>query len=305
MERIVISGGSGLVGKHLSTYLCAKGYEVVWLSRNPQSNSGIREFYWNYEKGEIDTAAFTNASALIHLAGASIGEGRWTAQRKQLIRASRVQSGEFLAKTVKALRTTTCKGLNTYITASGIGYYGAISSEHIYTEDDAAAGDFLGETCKAWESVCDSFQALGIRTAQVRTGLVLSKRGGALEKLCQPVRIALGSAIGTGRQYLPWIHLDDLCQIYGYLLANTHLQGAFNAVAPLSPTNRNFMQTLATTMHRPFWNITVPAFVLRAMLGEQAVIVLEGSRVAAEKLISSGFVFQYPELSGALEALLK
>ena len=285
METVLISGGTGLVGSHLSKMLRAKGYEVAVLSRSdPESVQAVE-----------------TADYIIHLAGANIGARRWTARRKQQILDSRVKTAELILEHVAASKKPKLKA---FISASATGYYGAVTTNKIFTEDDPAAPDFLGETCRLWEAAADRFPSLGARTVKIRTGVVLTDRGGALDKMSLPVKMGVGSAIGSGRQYLPWIHIDDLCGIYIKSVEDAGMEGAYNAVAPDHQTNHEFTQTLARVLKRPFWFPPVPAFVMKLLFGQMSDILLEGSRVSSDKIRSEGYQFLFPGLEEALKDLL-
>ncbi|MRT94462.1 TIGR01777 family oxidoreductase [Ancylomarina sp. 16SWW S1-10-2] len=299
MAQVLISGGSGLVGKTLCEKLKTKGYDVAILSRSNKSE--FKTYLWNPAKNEIDPEAISSSDYIIHLAGANIAEKRWSKSRKELIVDSRVKSANLIFNEVKKQN----KELKAFISASGVGYYGAITSEEIFTEESRVANDFLGETCAKWESAAKQFETLNIRTTMLRTGIVLTKQGGALSKMSIPVKLGLASALGNGKQYLPWIHIDDLCEIYIKAIEDTDMNGIFNAVAPDSQTNKSFTQTLAKTLNKPYWLPNTPSFLLNMILGEMSVIVLEGSRAASDKILKRGYAFKFPKLEDALNEILK
>ena len=193
--------------------------------------------------------------------------------------------------------------LKALISASAVGYYGAQTSEKVFSETDPPAGDFLGQVCKEWEHAADKFSSMGVRTAKLRTGIVLSKQGGALARLQKPVQWGLASAIGSGLQYMPWIHMDDLCAIYIQALENIKMEGAYNAVAPEHVTNKAFTRRLAQALGKPFWFPNISALALRLLFGRMAVMLLEGSRMSTEKIESTGFIFLYPDLDSAFKEL--
>ncbi len=296
---MLITGGSGLIGRHLARHLQDKDYEVAVLTRKKSTNGPVEAYFWDPGKDMIDEDALRSSNAIIHLAGVNIGEKRWTAERKLQIQESRVKSGDLLFNHLKKLDSRP----KVFITASAIGYYGAHSSENIFKETDPPAGDFLGDTCRKWEAVADRIGELGIRTVKIRTGIVLTAKGGALSRISLPVKLGIGSALGDGRQYMPWIHMEDLCNIYERAIVDSEFSGAYNAVAPEHITNYDFTRILARHLHRPFWFPRIPAFALRLAFGELSVMILEGSRVSSEKLLASGFRFQYPDLEGALQHL--
>ena len=296
MKKILISGGSGLVGKHLYWKLINKGYSVAVLSRTKIKNADVKTYYWDLEKNEIEKEAIETADYIIHLAGANIGEKRWTKKRKKIILESRVKTAQLIFNAVKENK----KKLTAYISASAVGYYGAITSENIFTEDDLSYPDFLGETCRKWEEAADNFETLGIRTVKIRTGLVLAKNKGSLSKIAKPVKLGIGSALGNGRQFIPWIHIDDLCNIYIKAIEDNAISGVYNAVATEHKTNTAFTKTLAHILNKPFFFPNIPSFVLKLIYGKMAEILLKGSKVSSQKIINSGYQFKFPTLESAL-----
>ena len=302
MTTILISGGTGLVGGHLCKKLKDKGYNVAILSRaSRQDIIDIPTYFWNIDKNEIDKEAIEAADYIIHLAGVNIGEKRWTTKRKQIIIDSRVKSGQLLFYKIKETKSK----LKAFITASAIGYYGTITTNKIFSETNPPSNDFLGETCRQWEQSADCFETLGIRTVKIRTGVVLTKKGGVLAKMITPVKLGIGSAIGNGKQYLPWIHIDDLCGIYIKAIEDAQMKGAYNAVAPDHKTNRDFIMTLARVLKKPFWFPNIPAIAMKLMFGKMSEMLLEGSRVSSEKISTTGFNFLFTNLEKALSDLMK
>lgn len=301
MVTILISGGTGLIGRHLCKKLKEKGYGVAILSRTSKQDADIPSYYWNLEKKEIEKEALETPDYIIHLAGANIGDKRWTNKRRQLIIDSRVKTCGLIFDKIKESRIK----LKAFISASAVGYYGAITSDKIFTEIDPAANDFLGETCKLWEQSADRFNELGIRTVKIRTGVVLTKHGGALAKMVTPIKIGIGSALGNGRQYLTWIHINDLCGIYIKAIEDAQMHGAYNAVTPDHKTNRDFMRTLARVLKKPFWFPDIPSIVLKIMFGKMSEMFLKGSRVSSDKIRKAGYNFLFPDLESALTDLFK
>lgn len=299
-ETVLITGGTGLIGRQLANQLLTKGYRVTLLSRTPKAHAEFTTYGWNHDTGFIDIRAITEADYIIHLAGANLGEKRWTHKRQQEIVDSRVRSGELLYHALK----TEPHHIKAFISASAIGYYGAQTSETIFTETDPPATDFLGTTCRQWEQVGTQIATLGIRTVVLRTGVVLAPNEGALAKLRIPVALGIGSALGSGNQYVPWIHHDDICGMYLKALEDTTMHGAYNAVAPTHTTNYELTKTLANLLHKPFWFPRVPAFALLLLLGDMANMLLEGSRVSCQKISDAGYHFQFPALEEALKTLL-
>lgn len=301
MENVLISGGNGLVGKALSRKLTEKGYLVTILSRRPDPEARYKIFFWDPDKNIIDEEAVAEADYIIHLAGENLGEKRWTAERKQQIIDSRVKSGELLfTKTIE-----TGKKVKTFISASAIGYYGSVTSDRIITESDPGATDFTGKVCVLWEKIALKFEERGIRSVRLRTGIVLAPKGGALDKMALVSKLGIGSPIGTGNQFLPWIHIDDLCGIYVKALEDPLMNGAYNAIAPEHRTNSEFTRILASVLHRPYFAPRIPEFLLKLLYGEMALMLLRGSRVSCEKIVKAGFNFGFPELRDALTDVLK
>ncbi|GMT46079.1 MAG: epimerase [bacterium] len=301
MTTVLITGGTGLVGRHLCKRLQEKGYGVAVLSRTSRREAAIPTYTWDLGKEEIEKKAIETADCIIHLAGANIGDKRWTVRRKQLIIDSRIKTGQLIFSKIKELN----KHLQTFISASAIGYYGTITSDKIFTETDPAANDFLGDTCRKWEQTADRFKESGIRTVKIRSGVVLTRQGGALSKMITPVKMGIGSAIGTGNQYLPWIHIDDLCDIYIKAIEDTQMDGAYNAVAPDHKTNKEFTRTLAHVLKKPFWFPNLPAITMKLMFGKMSEILLTGSRISADKIKATGYNFLFPDLETALTDLIK
>jgi uncharacterized protein (TIGR01777 family) len=301
MAKIVLTGGSGLIGRRLGNRLHEKGYEVVCLSRNKKQANGFQTYYWNVKKQWIDQAAMESAEYIIHLAGANIGEKRWTRLRRNEMLESRVGPMKLLADYV--IRNNI--PLKAFISASAIGYYGSLTTEKIFVESDPPSDDFLGELCRLWESAADPFMESGIRTVKIRTGMVLAKNGGALARIALPVKLGMGSDLGSGRQYLPWIHIDDLCSIYIKAIEDINMNGAYNAVAPDHKTYREFIKILAGLLRKPLWLPHIPAFFLRIILGRKADIVLKGSRISPDKLQKQGYQFMFGSLEAALRDIIR
>lgn len=300
MKTVLIAGGTGLIGNHLSSYLHAKGYKVHLLSRKKHENPRYPTFIWDISKSFIEEAALNKVDCIINLAGANIGDKAWSKKRKKEILNSRVRSGQLLFEEVKRANLP----LKVFISASAIGYYGLITNEKIYSEEDKPAADFLGTVCRKWEEATHVFSTNNIRTVQLRTGIVLTPKAGALEKIAQPIKLGFGAVLGTGKQYMPWIHIEDLCRLYSYALENEKLQGAYNSVAPNHITNKDFTKALAKQLKKRIWLPNIPGFILKLLLGEMADLVLFGSRVSSEKIIKTGFQFKYKELPKALQDLV-
>lgn len=303
MKTILITGGSGLVGRKLSKMLIAKDYRVIWLSRERHVKGEIPRYRWDYRNGEIDEEAILRADIIVHLAGKNIGDDKWNKHTKKTIVESRVKSADLIFQTLKKKN----KKIDAFISASAVGYYGAKVSDRIYTEEDDLNGDdFLSRTCREWEAAADKFNdELKIRTVKLRSGFVVSKNSDAFKKMVLPTRLGLGSPLGKGNQYMSWIHVNDLCRIYIKAIEDATMSGVYNAVAPEYITNENFMYRLARALKRPFFMPNVPAIFMRLIMGEAAEMILGGSRISAEKIEKTGFSFEYRKAKKALKSVIK
>ena len=293
MTKVLITGGTGLVGQYLQKKLVDRNYSVCILSRNPKKEN---EFYWNIANNEIDEKAFLYIDYIIHLAGAGIADKRWTPQRKQEIIDSRTKSAELLFNKINQLKTP----LKGFMSASAIAYYGAITSGIIFKESDNPATDFLGNVCQQWEQASLAFKKLHIPTTILRTGIVLSKNGGALSKMNTPIAI---NPIASGKQYIPWIHIEDLTSLFIKAIEDNSFTGIYNAAAPETQTSFSFAKTLANKTNKIFIPIGIPTFALKIFFGEMSILLTTGSRVSSEKIESSGFTFSYKNLDKALDNL--
>lgn len=299
-RSVLITGGSGLVGKNLTSLLLSRGYKVSHLSRNANFFGRVRVHRWNPEKRIADPEVFNGVDFIVHLAGANIGEKRWTGKRKKEIAVSRIDTAKFIFDVITEHKIN----LQAFISASGIGYYGLSTSERIFREEDPPATDFLGNVCMEWEKAADHFKQSGVRTVKIRTAVVLGKDSSALGKLIAPARFGFLVRIGTGRQYMPWIHVADLSGIYLKAIEDSNIEGAYNAAAPQHATHDEFMQSLARAEGCKVILPPVPGFFVRTLLGEMSNVILKGSRVSSERLIQSGFRFEFPKLEYALTDVL-
>lgn len=300
-KNVLITGGTGFVGKHLTDLLVENSFSVSILSRNDKQNTADVSYYkWDISTGFIDEEAVLKADFIIHLAGENIADKRWTVKRKEEILQSREQSIELIYTVLKSKK----KNLEAFISASGIGIYGAINGSEICSENTLPANDFLGLTCQKWETATNKISDLAIRTVQIRTGLVLGKNEGFLDKLAPIFKFRLGSALGSGKQYMPWIHINDLCAIYLEAIKNTKMTGAYNAAITDNTTNSVFSKTLAKIFGYSIWLPNIPAFLIKIAMGEMAQIVLTGRRVSSEKIEQTGFYFHYENLENALRNCL-
>lgn len=289
-----------MIGSRLSEKLLARGFSVSILSRSMRKIPGVKVHLWNPEKKEIDTKAIEKADYIVHLAGENLSGKRWTKERKNRIYDSRIKSAALIFERTRVMS----KKPKAFISASAIGYYGAVTSEKIFKETDPPNYDFLSTVCVKWEEMADNFKTIGMRVVKIRTSPVLSRQGGVLDQLKKPVEFGVGAAIGNGRQYFPWIHIDDLCTIYTKAIEEERMKGAYNAAAPEHVSNEIFMETLARLMNKPFWFPKVPVFVMKLIFGEMGETALKGSRISSEKIREAGFEFLFPQLEDALKDVL-
>ncbi len=299
IKTILITGGSGLVGTHLSKLLTEKGFTITHLSRNP-TQKDYRTFYWDIKKSEIDDEAITSADAIIHLAGAGVSDKRWSDSYKKEIYDSRIDSTRLLKEKVEKLNPE----LRHFISASAIGYYGWDSGEKLVDEGSEKGPGFLADVVEDWEKEADTLNDVGIKVSKVRIGIVLSHKGGALVEMMKPIKFGVGAPLGSGDQYMSWIHLDDLCGIFAHLLENG-IEGTFNGVAPFPETNASFTRAVAKGLGKPLWLPNVPKFALRLIVGEMADILVGGNRVSSKKVEDAGYKFQFEALDRALYQLLQ
>ncbi|WMJ72353.1 TIGR01777 family oxidoreductase [Cytophagaceae bacterium ABcell3] len=300
-NRVLITGGSGMIGRRLTELLQEKGYTVHWLSRSAGKTNGVIKYPWNIEKKYIEDDAILKTDYIIHLAGANIFEKRWTDAYKKVIIESRTKSANLLLGKVKIFE----QPIKAYITASGIDIYDSSCNEKGCNEQSPLGTDFLAEVCKKWEACADQFEKIGIRTVKIRTGVVLSESDGAFKKILSTVSMGIGAPLGSGKQYFPWIHLDDLCNIYIHALENEKLKGAYNACAPEVTTNKELTKQTAKLLGKPMFMPNVPAFALKLAFGaERAELILGGKKASPDKISKTGFKFKFPQLKEALGNLL-
>lgn len=302
MSSILITGGTGLIGRNLAKLLISKGHHVIILSRKKKPHQGnISYAEWDPEKSIIDTAAVGDADHIIHLAGAGVAERRWTAKRKKQILNSRVNGGELIVKSIKEIPNK----IQTVLSASAIGWYGPDikGSRHTFIESDPPSEDFLGHTCQLWEKSILPVTEQGKRLVIIRTGIVLSNEGGAFPEFEKPIRRGVACILGSGKQVISWIHIDDICRIYLAAIENKYMTGVYNATAPETITNKKFILRLAKAVKRPFIAVHVPGFVLKLFLGEMSVEVLKSTTVDNSRLRNSGFNFLFPSVDAALGEL--
>ena len=301
MGRIVITGGAGLIGRALAAELVASGYEVAILSRNPQRVGGlppgVRLEKWDGRTAQGWGYLADGAWAIVNLAGENLAGGRWTAAQKERIRQSRLRAGQAVVEAVRAAARKPA----VVVQASGVGCYGPRGDEEV-TEEAPPGADFLGRLAAEWEASTAPVEALGVRRAVIRSGVVLSLEGGALPRLALPFRFFLGGPLGSGRQWTPWIHIADEVGAIRFLLEHGEARGPYNLAAPHPVTNRELARALGRVLHRPAW-LPVPAPALQALLGEMSAVLLTGQRAVPKRLLEAGFVFRFPEIEAALQNL--
>ncbi len=300
----MIAGGTGLIGTELTRLLVATGNEVIVLTRKARpARDGISYSVWDPQKGQIDPVQLAKADHIIHLAGAGVGDKRWTVKRKEEIVSSRIASSELL---VDALRRVDNK-VQSVVTASATGWYGPDpkGSKRPFRETDPAYRDFLGDTCRLWEESLHPVTELGKRLVVLRTGMVLSTAGGAFPEFIKPMKTGVAAILGGGAQMISWIHLEDICRIYAAAIGDAHMEGIYNAVAPHPVTNRELVLTAARARKKPFIALYVPSFALKLYLGEMSIEVLKSVNVDSAKLRATGFRFLYPDIMSAVNQLLK
>ncbi|UOE50246.1 TIGR01777 family oxidoreductase [Mucilaginibacter sp. SMC90] len=297
-RSILLTGGSGLLGRHLTKALLAKGYAVSHLSRKAGSDAQVKTFVWDIGKGIIDEHCIDGADTIVHLAGSGIAEKRWTDARKKDLVDSRVKSIELVYDLMKRKQHQ----VTSVISASGIGYYSNRGDELMH-ETSAPTNDFISQCCVLWEAAVDEGEKLGIRTLKFRTGVVLDNDGGALPTLAKPIKFYVGSPIGSGKQWVPWIHWRDVVEMYLLGIENKSFSGVYNMVAPNPVTNKQLTRAVAQQLNKPLWAPNVPGFVLKLLLGEMSSIVLGSTKVSAQKIEDAGFKFKYADIDAALNEI--
>lgn len=300
MPTVLIAGGTGLIGSRLSKMLQEKDYAVLHLSRRERAEAPFTTYFWDLKKGYVEEEAIEKADYIINLAGANIAAGRWTLARKQHILDSRVDSTLLLKEYIKRKTSP----LKAYVSASAVGFYGDRGSELVRESDPAGEQGFLAATVRKWEEVIGQVSQTGVRTITLRIGVVLSTRGGALKKIMLPFRFFTGTYFGDGGQFMPWIHIDDLCRMFITALESESWQGVYNAAAPHPVSNKELVFTLKKALRKPALILPVPEFALRLAIGEMADVVFESARTSADKAGAAGFSFHFPELLPALDDLL-
>lgn len=301
-QNVLLTGGSGFIGKHLTDVLIEAGFSVSVLSRSDKKDTPRITYYkWDLNKNYIDENAVLNADYVIHLAGEGIVDKRWTEKRKKAILESRTKPIDLIFSVLEKNN----KKLEAFISASAVGIYGAVTSHKICKEETPPSNDFLGITCQKWESAVDKIGTLNIRTVKIRTGIVLGKDEGFIKKMTPSFKSGFGAILGSGRQYLPWIYIEDLCHIYLKSIEDPQLEGPYNACITDNTTNSRLSKLIAKIYGYSIWLPKVPAFVLKVLLGEMSIVILTGQRVSSEKIQKTGFEFHYSDLEKTLIDCLK
>ena len=294
-QHILLTGATGMLGKDLIQTLLKRGDQVSILSRKPHQMEQVKVYLWDVDQQKIDTSCLEGIDSIIHLAGENISKGKWTDQRKKEIIDSRVLSAQLLFKTL----ATVPNQVKNFISAAAVGYYGNRGDE-LLTEESTPGHNFLAECCIQWEKAIDQGQQLNLRIVKIRTGVVLAKNDGALKAMATPISLFAGAPLGSGKQWIPWIHYQDMTRIYLHALDNDSLTGVYNAAAPSPVTNKEMTKAIARQLHRPVWPFNVPEKILQLILGEMSSLVLNSTHTTAQKLESSGFIFKYTQLEQAL-----
>ncbi len=317
MSTVLITGGTGLIGRALSKALLEEGYAVIVLTRDKTSVKGSEQFSdnlcyaeWDVKNQTIDEEAIRKADYIVHLAGAGVADKRWTESRKQEIVNSRVDSSKLIVDSLQNIQNT----VKVVVSASAIGWYltpqlnpspagEARDLTQKLTETDPPANDFLGKTCQLWEKSIEAVTGLGKRLVTLRTGIVLSTEGGALKEFLKPLHFGIAAILGNGKQIISWIHIDDLVDMYIHAIENENMQGVYNAVAPRPVSNKELTLQLAKSRGKFFIPFHVPSFVLKLVLGEMSTEVLKTAAISSGKIQATGFAFHFPAISSATNDL--
>ena len=299
--NILITGGTGMIGHRMTELLLQKGHKVTYLSRKKEKISNVEVYQWDIQKGFIEAGALENADYVVHLAGAGIADKRWTDERKQEIIDSRIQPISLINKYLQE-KSIKLKG---FISASAIGYYGGDTGEIKLDENSPAGNDFLAECTKLWEVNAQKISSAE-RIVCIRIGIVLSENGGALPKLVQPIRYGFGASLGDGKQFMSWIHIDDLCEIFIKAIEDKAMHGAYNAVSPNPVRNEEMTKIAAKVLKRPLWLPNIPSFALKLVFGEMGIVVTGGNFVQNKRLSQeTNFKYKFTNIKEALKDLLE
>jgi len=297
-QVVLITGANGMVANYLAKQL-EGNYSVRFLTRKVSQDN---QYLWDLNTKYIDVEALKGVNHIIHLAGTPISGKRWSRKRKQAILHSRVDSAQLILDTLKKHSLT----VDSFISASAIGYYGTVTTQNIFTEESSKGNDFLSDVCGKWEDVAHLFKLNGVanRVSVVRMGIVLDKNYGAFKRIVQPIKLRIGASLGKGNQYMPWIHIHDLCGVYKFIIDN-NISGTFNGVAPEHVTNNQLTKSVGRFLNRRIILPNIPEFLIKFLFGKMSVILLKGSRVSSDKIVQEGYCFNYQTLDQALSNLLK
>lgn len=298
--KILITGATGLIGKKLIPHLQALGHEVAILSRKMTTIPGVKVFLWDVYQQQIDKECLVGIDTVIHLAGEGIADKKWTNERKQQIIDSRILSAKLLYNTIKESKSP----VKTFVSASAVGFYGDRGEEILTEQSDSGTG-FLADCCVKWEEAANEGITLGIRVVKIRIGLILSKEDGALAAMEKPIKLFVGAPLGSGKQWMPWIHIDDIVNIFTKAAEDVEMVGAYNACAPFPVTNKLLTKSIAQKLSRPVWPFNVPTFALKALLGEMSILPLMSNNTMVKKLLNTGYKFAYVNLDDASENIYK
>ncbi len=309
MAVVLISGGTGLIGKKLTSHLIDRNYEIIILSRRKNqssSNPKISYSFWDIKNEVIDADVIRKADHIIHLAGAGVMDKKWTKEYKKIIVDSRVKSAGLL---IKALKENPNQ-VKSFVSASAIGWYGADGNPLVrkegFIETDLPDKSFLGETCLLWECGVEPVSEMKIRLVKLRTGIVLSNESGAYKEFKRPLKFGFATILGRGSQIISWIHIDDVCRMYIDAMENRELNGVYNAVAPLPASNKKLVLLIAEKLKNKFFiPVHVPIFLLKLVMGKRSVEILKSATVSDKKIKSMGFTFLYPTIESAIDELAK
>lgn len=299
MQKVLITGGTGLIGRRLSVALVSKGYQVIHLSRKENLKATFPAYKWNIDDGEVDIRALEQADYIVHLAGAGVADKPWTTKRKQLIIDSRVKSGALLQQKLKEIG----KRPKAIVCASASGFYGNRGDEQL--DESASKGQgFLSDVVEKWEAANDGFKYVTDRLTQLRIGIVLSTQGGALQKMLPSYNFRIGAYFGSGQQYYSWIHIDDLVGMFTHAIEEETVSGTYNAVAPNPVTNKYLAEMIGKMMSKSALLVPAPAMAMRLVLGEMSAVVLDGAKLSTDKISATGFDFTFVNVNSALRDLI-
>ena len=296
--KVLITGGSGLLGSSLTKKLVSEKIEVVHLTREKSSKNDVKNYIWDWRNKKIDERCFTGVTHIVHLAGAGIAEKAWTQKRKNTIVKSRVLTTRLLHSKIKSNNLK----IKAFISASAVGYYGAQFSEKVFSETDPSYEDFMGNCCKQWEKATDLFMPIS-RVVKLRLGVILDPNFGALPRIAGMIKNRLGSPLGTGKQHMPWIHIQDAVELFYQAIISEQFSGIYNAVSNDIVTNADLTNRIGQVLNRKIWLPNVPSFLLKFLYGEMADTILKGVKVSNKKLKSTDFTFKYENLDQALREI--